>query len=145
MPTAYSSTVLAAPADQVWERLRDFNGLAAWHPAVADSMIEDGRPADQVGCVRVLTLKDGAEIVECLLALSDEERSCSYAILSGPFPVTGYRSTLRVRPVTDSGHAFVEWFSSFDCEPGRAEEARGIFEQAVYKGGLDALKAQLGG
>lgn len=145
MPNAYSSTVLAAPAERVWEMLRDFNGLAGWHPAVSESMIEDGRPADQLGCVRVLTLGDGAKIVERLVALSEEDRSYSYAILSGPFPVTNYRSTLRVRPVTDTGHAFVEWLSSFDCEPDRAEEARGIFENAVYKGGLDALKKRLGG
>ncbi|MDX6749612.1 SRPBCC family protein [Geminicoccaceae bacterium 1502E] len=145
MPTAYSSTVLDAPVERVWEKLRDFNGLAGWHPAVADSMIEDGKPADQLGCVRVLTLKDGAEIVERLVAQSDEERSYSYAILSGPFPVTNYRSTLRAKPVTDTGQTFVEWFSSFDCEAGQADQARGIFEGAVYKGGLDALKVHFGG
>ena len=32
MPKAYASTVLNAPADEVWAAIRDFNGLPAWHP-----------------------------------------------------------------------------------------------------------------
>ena len=46
MPKAYASTVLNAPAEEVWALIRDFNALPAWHPAVTDSEIEDGlRPA----------------------------------------------------------------------------------------------------
>ena len=31
------STILDAPADAVWETLRDFNGHDRWHPAVTVS------------------------------------------------------------------------------------------------------------
>ncbi len=40
MATSYASTVIDAPADRVWERIRDFNGLASWHSGlVAQSEI----------------------------------------------------------------------------------------------------------
>src|SRR3546814_20306824 len=67
----YASSVIVAPADRVWARIRDFNGLPAWHPLIAESRIEAAAPADQVGCVRAFRLKDGGFIREKLLALSD--------------------------------------------------------------------------
>ena len=65
------SAVIDAPIDRVWAVLRDFNSHSAWHPAVGESQIENGEPADQVGCIRNFTLKDGNHIREQLLALSD--------------------------------------------------------------------------
>ena len=32
MAEVYTSSVIAAPADRVWARIRDFNGLPGWHP-----------------------------------------------------------------------------------------------------------------
>ena len=65
------STVIHAPIDQVWAVLRDFNGHERWHPAVAESRIEEGRAGDETGCVRRFKLKDGAELREQLLRHSD--------------------------------------------------------------------------
>ena len=43
MARSYASTVIAAPADEVWARIRDFNGLSVWHGGmVAESEIEEG-------------------------------------------------------------------------------------------------------
>ena len=67
------SAVIDAPIERVWAVLRDFNSHSAWHPAVGPSAIERGEPADQVGCVRNFTLKDGNQIREQLLALSDRD------------------------------------------------------------------------
>ena len=62
MPKAYASTVVDAPADKVWAVIRDFNGLPTWHPAIADSEVEEGGSGDQVGRVRSFHLQDGAHI-----------------------------------------------------------------------------------
>jgi hypothetical protein len=43
MARVYVSSVIPATTDQVWDRIRDFNGLANWHPAMRESRIEDGR------------------------------------------------------------------------------------------------------
>ena len=40
MIKVYASSVIDAPADSVWARIRDFNGLPAWTPFVAESRIE---------------------------------------------------------------------------------------------------------
>ena len=71
MAEVYVSAVIDAAADTVWRTVRDFNGLPDWHPIVAGSRIEEGRPSDQIGCVRAFQLHDGSSIREQLLALSD--------------------------------------------------------------------------
>lgn len=145
MPRAYASTVVAAPADTVWAAIRDFNGMPGWHPGIADSEMEDGKSGDQVGAVRSFHLQDGAHLRERLLSFSDAERFYAYNFEKTPFAVHNYHATLRVTPVTDGGHAFVEWWTTFDCEPERIEEWTRTFAGAVFKSGLDALKARFGG
>src|SRR5512143_1478725 len=102
MAKAYASSIIEAPAEAVWSRIRDFNGLPSWHPVVADSTIEDGRPGDAVGSIRQITLADnGPTLREKLLSLSDHDRSVSYDFQAAPFPVRNDHATLRVTPVTD--------------------------------------------
>jgi hypothetical protein len=59
MARVYVSTVVNVRSDRVWARVRDFNGLPNWHPAIAESRIEGGEPADKIGCVRDFTLRKG--------------------------------------------------------------------------------------
>lgn len=145
MPRAYASTVLDAPADQVWAAVRDFNGLPDWHPGIADSVIEAGRAGDQVGAIRSFHLQDGAHIRERLLSHSDVERCYSYNFETTPFAVRNYHATLRVTPVTDGGRTFVEWWTTFDCELEKIDEWVQTFAGGVFQGGFDALKARFGG
>ena len=98
MARGHASSVINAPIEKVWARIRDFNGLPRWHPGIAKSEIEGGEPANQPGCIRVLTLKDGGVVRERLLEMSDMGHHYSYAILSSPLPVANYRATLRLRP-----------------------------------------------
>ncbi len=48
MVKVYTSSVINTPADRVWAHIRDFNGLPAWHPGIADSRIE-GNVAERQG------------------------------------------------------------------------------------------------
>ena len=52
MSQVHTSTIVGAPADEVWALLRDFGAIGDWHPALPPCRIEDG-PADRVGCTRV--------------------------------------------------------------------------------------------
>ena len=109
MARSYASTVVNASPDEVWARIRDFNGLATWHSGlVADSEIEEGKAGDQVGAVRSFHLTDGTHIRERLLSHSDAYRMYSYDFQKTPFDVDNYHATLRVRPVTDGNKSFVE-------------------------------------
>ncbi|MFN4171455.1 MAG: SRPBCC family protein [Pseudorhodobacter sp.] len=145
MARVYVSSVIDAPAVKVWERVRDFNGLPRWHPRIRDSRIENGEPADRVGCIRDFHLQNGDRIREKLLGLSDYDYFCTYSILESPMPLTDYIATLRLTPVTDGDKTFVEWTAEFDCAPeAEADLVAGIGGN-VFQAGFDALKRQMAG
>lgn len=144
MVKVYTSSVIGAPADRVWRVVRDFNGLPDWHPAIAESRIENGVPSDRVGCIRNFTLKDGGRIREQLLALSDFDYSFRYSIMESPMGVTDYIADFRLLPVTDGDQCFAEWTAEFDCAPERESELAELVGQGVFQGGFDALKQRFG-
>ena len=90
------STVIDHPIERVWPVLRDFNSHWQWHPAVAESHIEDGLSPDQVGCVRNFRLADGAHLREQLLALSDRDWISTYCILDSTIPLYRYVATVQL-------------------------------------------------
>ena len=136
----YVSSVIEASADTVWARIRDFNGLPTWHPAIADSRIENQQPSDRVGCIRHFHTRDGGMIRERLLALSEYDFSCTYEILESPMGVANYVATLKLTPVTDGDRCFAEWSAEFECAEGRERELSDLIGGGVFQGGFDALK-----
>lgn len=145
MPRVVRSTVFDAPVDAVWAVLRDFNGHDGWHPIVARSAIERGAPSDRVGCVRRFTLRDGAELREQLLALSDLETSFRYCLLDTPIPLFNYVAETRLTPVTDGDRTFVHWEGRFTTPPGREAELAAMVGNDVYHAGLEAVRERLHG
>lgn len=145
MVKVYTSSVIDAPADQVWSVIRDFNGLPSWHPAIAESRIEQHQSADKLGCVRNFRTRDGGTIRERLLTLSDYEYECTYSILESPMGVDNYVATLKLTPVTDGNRTFAEWSAEFDCAAGRERELAQFIGQGVFQGGFDALKSRFSG
>ena len=145
MPRILRSTIVDAPTGAVWEILRDFNGHDRWHPAVETSAIERAQPVDKIGCVRRFRLKDGAELREQLLALSDLEQTFSYCLLDTPVPLFNYVAHVRLLPVTDGDRTFLEWSAEFDCPPEREADLVNTIGSGVFQGGFDALKRAFGG
>ncbi|MCS6879428.1 MAG: SRPBCC family protein [Geminicoccaceae bacterium] len=138
-----SSTILDAPSDRVWAILRDFNGHDRWHPAVAESRIERGEPADRVGCVRRFRLADGAELREQLLALSDLEQSFTYCLLDTPVPLFNYVATVRLLPVTDGDRTFWSWRARFTTRPGEEAAMIRLVKEEVQAAGMEAIRRLL--
>lgn len=138
------STIMEAPADAVWEVIRDFNGHDRWHPAVATSRIERGEPSDRIGCVRNFRLEDGSELREQLLTLSDMELCFSYCLLDTPIPLLNYVAHCRLTPVTDGDLCFWEWESRFDTPKGREAELGGIVGENIYAAGFEAIRREMG-
>jgi len=136
----FTSSVIDAPIDDVWARIRNFNALPAWHPAIADSHIENDEPSDKVGCIRNFNLKDGGNIREQLLTLSDVDYQCTYSILISPMPLENYRATLRLVPITDGNRTYAEWTAEFTCRPEDEETLVDNIGNNVFQGGFDALK-----
>jgi len=137
----FISSVIDAPVDDVWAKIRDFNALPAWHPVIADSHIENSEPGDKVGCIRNFNLKDGGNIREQLLTLSDIDYQCTYSILISPMPLDNYTATLRLVPITNGNRTYAEWTAEFTC---RAEDEATLVNDIgnnVFQGGLDALNS----
>jgi uncharacterized protein YndB with AHSA1/START domain len=135
------SSVIDAPVEKVWARIRDFNGLPSWHPRMVESRIEDGLASDKIGCVRNFATATGARIREKLLDFADHDFMVSYAILETPQPITNHVAILKLTRVTDGDRTFAEWTASFDAPAGEADGiAKGMGEN-VFQGGFNALKS----
>ena len=142
MAKAYYSTIFAQPADAVWSVIRDFNNYPVWVDGAGESVIEDGRSGDAVGCVRDV-LYNGVRRRQRLLALSDAERSQTYAFDGAtPLPVRTFEATIRITPVIDGDLAFVEWWASFDCA-AEDHDARVTFFREAFAGWLESLRRHL--
>ena len=145
MARVYVSSVINAPAAKVWERVRDFNGMPRWHPAIRESRIENGEPSDKVGCVRDFHLQNGDRLREKLLGLSDYDMFCTYAILESPMPLQNYIATLRLTPITDGDRTFAEWSAEFDSAPEVADDLVSGIGGNVFQGGFESLKRHFSG
>jgi hypothetical protein len=142
MAEVFVSSVVAAPAGSVWQVVRNFNGLAEWTPFVLESRIEQNMRADQVGCIRNFRLRDGGNIRERLLALSDYDMSFTYSILESPMAVENYIATLALYPVTDGNITLATWKATFDALPEREEGLIRDIGQNVFQAAFSALKSR---
>jgi len=140
----FTSSVISAPVSEVWAKIRDFNALPKWHPAIADSRIEGGLPSDKVGCIRNFNLRDGGNIREQLLALSDLDHTCTYSILESPMGVENYIATLRLVRITDGERTYAEWTAEFNCAHEAEAELVEHIGSGVFQRGFDALKRVFG-
>lgn len=145
MAEAYASAVIDAPVEAVWDLVRDFNGLPGWHPAIADSTIEDGRDADTVGCIRSFHLKSGEHVRERLLMLDDSRYAFTYDFQTPAFPVTNYLANFELIPVTDGDRTFAQWRATFDEEPEDAGKYTHVISRNVFHAGLQALSEKVSG
>jgi uncharacterized protein YndB with AHSA1/START domain len=144
MPKAFVSTVINAPIERVWRVASDFNGLAAWMPGMKESVIEPGKQANEIGAVRKLSMAGTKDVLrERLEALSPDEYLITYSVLEGPLPVKNIRTSMRLRPITDTYGTLGEWSTEFETETGKEEE--GVqFMTRVFNAGFRALKRHLG-
>ena len=132
------------PIERVWPVLRDFNSHWQWHPAVAESHIEDGLAPDQVGCVRNFRLADGAHLREQLLALSD--RDWISTLLHSRFDDSAV--PLRRHGAAEARHRRRSHFLALAVDicdaAGRERELTEQVGRNVYEAGFEALRRYLG-
>jgi D-threo-aldose 1-dehydrogenase len=131
---AFASVVLSAPPDKVWQLIGGFGSLPDWQPSIPRSHLNEG------GRLRRLATADGAVIEEQLERFDRDARSYTYSIRQAPFPVTGYRSTLRVLENSGNGSR-VEWSGSFTPQGVSVGKASALF-QRIYEEGLKALSTR---
>lgn len=141
---SYESIEIQAPAAQVWDAVKDFDGLARWHPMFSSGVIKSGTN-NEVGAIRTMTVKDGPSFDEELLTWDGENRRFSYRLIDPvPLPVSEYHGAMEVVQVTRDTTAVV-WRSHYLNNSGgkmKDEEVIG-FINAAFRMGLDNLNAMM--
>ena len=139
------SIIIHASPDTVWEKVKDFDGINTWHPAVAKDQLVAGTN-NTVGAERMLTLGDGGTIHEKLLGFDAKHHRFHYAIVESVLPVSDYTSTLSVK-AAGKDRSKVTWSGTFkrkDTGPRPAADANDATATktmaGVYQAGLDNLK-----
>lgn len=136
---------IQAPPDKVWSLVKEFGGIAQWHPMVAEcKSTGDNSP----GAERTLTLKAGGQIIESLDEF-DAHRLLGYRLSKEnvkAFPVSFYSATIEIKPAGDQ-NTTVEWLSrfyrgdtsNFPPEDLNDEAATAAMTE-FFKSGLEGLK-----
>ena len=142
------SVTVHASLQVAWARIGQFDGVAAWHPAVARDELISGRNAT-IGAERVLTLRDGGTLTEKLLAYDAKHHRYRYAIVSGSLPVSDYIATLGVK-AAGRDRSRVTWSATFRRKDAAANPAPNandaVATQAVagfHQAGLTNLRKVL--
>ncbi len=112
----------------MWSVLKQFGGISQWHPVISESLIEGDQADGLVGCIRRLTLQDGAVLRERLLMVDERDQTFSYCFEEAPLPLDNYIATVRLVRLTDQNKTVVQWTASFDT---REPDPKGLQTQGI--------------
>ena len=101
MATIRKEIEIDAPADQVWDALRDFGGLV--ERLVPGYVIK----SELEGDTRLLTFHDGVVVREQLVAIDDEARRLVYTTTEEPLGFEHHSASCQVLDEGDSRSRFV--------------------------------------
>ncbi len=139
MATARVSEAIEKNADEVFALLGNFG-------AIKSDLIKDLKMhGSGIGCIREITLADGAKLKERMENHDTNSRTLTYSIQGDdhPLPFKSYVATLIVTP-TGPKQCRVDWFGNF--EPKGVPEADAIkLAQGIYTGAIKATVKMLAG
>jgi len=136
MPSVAERIEIPAPADLVWQTVRDFGAIDEYVPPITNAELS----GEGVGAERTLTLADGGRVVERLEERDDTARTLQYTIVDAPLPVTNYEGTMSVEVIDDAA-CEVTWASEFDVVDAPEDEVAATFAE-LYAAGLEGLREQ---
>lgn len=116
------SKSIEVPAVSAWKKLSSFRGIEEFSPV--EKSVTNG---EGVGATRTCYMPEGAAIHEVLDMVEDSAMEMQYKITEGPFPITGYVSTVKVSALSDNS-CKITWGCEFDCSKEVEEEMTKLFE-----------------
>ena len=121
MGKASVTQAMDVSADAVWAVVEDFGNIG-WMPAGTQARVEGEGP----GMARIIQGPDSS-IREQLESCDATSRTLVYTIPEGvPFPVTGYRSTMKVDEAGDG--CALTWSCEFEPAGASESEAQAAIE-----------------
>lgn len=130
------SKSIKVSAQKVWNRLSSFRGIEEYSPIARSETTGSG-----AGATRTCYMPDGAAIHEVLERVEESNMEFQYKITEGPFPVTGYISTVKVEG-TGIDSCKVTWGCEFESHAEVREEMEKLFE-GFYHTIIDSLENML--
>ncbi len=137
----FCSAVLTAPLAAAWARMRDFAGMAEWHPDIRDMTMLDGARSDKVSGVRDFLFGDGA-LNEQLTLLCDRTHTFRYKINKSPMPWLNYHAGARLYPITATDQTFAVWTADWVASANDDVELIPRIHQEVFQRAFDTLNAR---
>lgn len=132
--TVTRSVDISGSPDEAWQAIGDFCDIDDWHPSITSCVLKsiDG------SVHRNLTLADGAEVVEKLVAVDAGGLSLTYAIVTAPLALDRYTATLSI---TRGDPSTVTWSGRFTTDDPALE----AFFEGFYDAGLAVIAGRFGG
>jgi mxaD protein len=147
---ALESITINAPAEKVWDTVKEFGAIADWHPDVKAST-GDGK--HESGGLRTLTLHNGGQITEELDYYSDKDHEYSYRLKKEnveAFPTSSYSMEIQVKPGEAADTSVVTLKGRFyrgdtgNTPPEKLNDESAVKAVTAFlKNGLDGLKNKL--
>ncbi|MGH7120036.1 MAG: SRPBCC family protein [Acetobacteraceae bacterium] len=134
----FCSSVIHAALPAVWEIVRDFAGMAGWHPDIRDMHMIGGASSDKVGATRALHLGDDA-IEEQLTSLSDHRHSFRYRITKSTLPVLDYHAGVALQPITATNETLAVWTADWIAAPHDDLALIPVLRDNVFQKAFDTL------
>jgi hypothetical protein len=103
MATIRKEIPIAAPADKVWDVIRD---VGAIHTRLAPGFVVDTHLEEGA---RIVTFANGLVVRELIVTLDDECRRLAYAVTGGT--PTHHSASFQVFPTTEGNHASLVWIT----------------------------------
>lgn len=130
------SKQIKVAATNAWNTLASFRGIEEFSPIERSVTQGEGE-----GATRTCYLPDGAAISEVLSKVDNSNMEMQYKITEGPFPVTGYLSTIKVEAVGDSS-CKVTWGCEFETESENEKAMSDLFG-GFYNVIIDSMETMI--
>lgn len=127
------SKQIKVKAVDVWNKLVSFKGIEEFSPIERSLTVGEGE-----GAKRTCYMPDGATIYEVLSKVNNADKEMQYKITKGPFPITGYLSTVKVE-ASGENSCKVTWGCEFESEAEVVSEMVKLFE-GFYNVIIDSLE-----
>ena len=130
------SKQIKVEAANAWNKLASFRGIEDISPIEKSITKGEGE-----GATRTCYLPDGAAIHEVLNKVDNGKMEMQYEITEGPFPVTGYLSTIKVEGTGDNS-CKVTWGCEFETASETKKQMTELFE-GFYHVIIDNLESSI--
>lgn len=108
MTTVSVTKSINVSSEKAWDQLSSFRGIENYSPIERSVTNGNGE-----GATRTCYMPDGAAIDEVLSMVNNDTKQFQYKITEGPFPVTGYLSTVSVKSLSDNS-CEITWAADFE-------------------------------